>query len=105
MVPGPPAVDGGPSARELALDAENRQLRAELDAVRGDNAALGALAKEYEAALDKVLDGLRVYAVSAAGGRAGGRAGGADGAGSTSTASRPSTSTRRTRTSSPTSAT
>jgi hypothetical protein len=60
------AVNGDtsiPSFRELELTEENKVLRQEVSDLRAENEDLGLLAQDYEAVLEKVLEGLRVYAV------------------------------------------
>ncbi|KAA8902616.1 hypothetical protein FN846DRAFT_780525 [Sphaerosporella brunnea] len=68
-VPGAEATDNVvngnvaiPSQRELELAEENRQLRQEVAGLRTENEDLGLLVQDYETVLEKVLEGLRVYA-------------------------------------------
>ncbi|KAF8545477.1 hypothetical protein BDD12DRAFT_914977 [Trichophaea hybrida] len=59
------AVNGDasiPSSRELELTEENKALKQEVSDLRAENEDLGLLAQDYEAVLEKVLEGLRVYA-------------------------------------------
>ena len=52
------------SVRERELAEENKALRQEVVDLRVENEDLGLLAQDYDTVLEKVLEGLRVYAVS-----------------------------------------
>lgn len=48
----------------MDLEAENQALRNENADLRAENEDLSLLVQDYETVLDKVLEGLRIYAVS-----------------------------------------
>lgn len=54
---------GGSSQRELELADENKELKQEVSELRVENDELVLLAQRHEEVLEKVLDGLRKYAV------------------------------------------
>lgn len=58
--------------RERELAEENKTLRQEVMDLRIENEDLGLLAQDYDTVLEKVLEGLRVYAVSCCCGPGGG---------------------------------
>ncbi|KAI5853969.1 hypothetical protein BZA05DRAFT_395240 [Tricharina praecox] len=51
-----------PTPRELYLEEQNKMLQEEITQLRGENEDLGLLAQDYETVLEKVLEGLRIYA-------------------------------------------
>jgi hypothetical protein len=74
--PRPPASElasASASVRERELAEENKTLRQEVMDLRIENEDLGLLAQDYDTVLEKVLEGLRVYAVSCCCGPGGGQ--------------------------------